>query len=79
MDSKIIPINSATAENLEVKQLESILPPLLSIQEVCDYLSLGQTKVREIIRKGEIPHTRVRSRIRIFATDLRDYLEQNRG
>ena len=50
------------------------LPKLLSIPEVCAYLSLGQTVVREMIRKDEIPHIRIRSRIRVSEDDIREYL-----
>jgi excisionase family DNA binding protein len=60
-------------------QCTNHLPPLLSIPEVCAYLGLGQTVVREMIRKGEIPHIRIRSRIRVSADDLQRYVERNRA
>lgn len=55
-----------------------ILPPLLSFEEVCQYLGLGHTIVSEMIKNGEIPHTRARNRIRVYATDLRAYLDSRR-
>ncbi len=71
-------ISLATATTIDkITDKDRILPPLLSIVEVCEYLHLGETKVREMIRLGEIRHTRVRSRIRVFATDLRAYLDSN--
>jgi len=79
MDAKVVHIKSTEVNRTDSNISENILPPLLSVREVCKYLGLGETKVREIIKKGELPHTRVRSRIRVFATDLREYLEQNRG
>ena len=77
--TKIISFKTNLAEKLEkAQQPEMILPPLLSFQEVCDYLGLGHTIVSDMIKKGEIPHTRARNRIRVFATDLRAYLESRR-
>lgn len=54
------------------------LPKLLSIDEVSSYLGLGKTITYEIIRKGELPHIRIRSRIRVSETDLMDYVCKNR-
>ncbi len=75
---KVVPFNSNLAEKLENMQqseMTSILPPLLSIDEVCKYLGLGKTIVYEMIRKHEIPHLRIRNRIRISAADLKEYLD----
>lgn len=55
-----------------------VMPELLTIKEICSYLGLGQTAVREMVRKGELPHIRVRSRIRVDANDLKRYLEANK-
>ncbi len=54
------------------------LPRLLSIEGVCQYLQMGKTTVYELIRSGDIPHMRVRSRIRVSADDLKEYLENNK-
>ena len=75
---KIVPFETILEEKLEVAQGEMVLPPLLSIYEVCDYLGLGRTLVSEMLRKGEIPHTKIRNRVRIFATDLRAYLDKRK-
>jgi len=76
---KIVDFTTNAEEKLEkIEYHESILPPLLSMKEVCDYLGLGQTVVTDMINKGEIPATKARNRIRVFATDLRAYLESRR-
>ena len=76
---KVVPFNSNLAGKIEEPEQDStILPPLLSFQEVCDYLGLGHTIVSKMIQTGEISSTRARNRIRVFATDLRAYLEKNR-
>ncbi len=72
----VIPFKAPLEEKIEAQ--DAYLPPLLSIPEVCAYLGLGQTTVREMIEKREIPHIRVRSRIRVSAEDLKIYLENNR-
>jgi excisionase family DNA binding protein len=60
----------------DVKEVD--LSPLLDIKEVCAYLKVGQTIVREMIRRGELPHIRIRSRIRVSLLDLQRYLERQR-
>lgn len=54
-----------------------LLPKLLSVEEVCKYLQVGETIVREMIRKGEIKHIRIRSRIRVSEEDILEYLQRN--
>lgn len=76
---KVVSFNSNLAEKIEaIEQDTMILPPLLSFQEVCDYLGLGHTIVSKMIQSGEIPSTRARNRIRVFATDLMVYLESRK-
>lgn len=75
---KIIPFTASPAEKLDESKSELILPPLLSFNEVCEYLGLGHTIVSKMIKIGEIPHTRARNRIRVYATDLRAYLDSNK-
>jgi len=75
---KFIPFETSLNEKIEMSQNTMILPPLLSFNEVCEYLGLGHTIVSDMIKKGEIPHTRARNRIRVFATDLRAYLDGRR-
>lgn len=73
----VVPFNSNTSEKVECAENDMILPPLLSIKELCEYLGLKETTVRGLIRTGEIPHIRIKGSIRIFATDVRAYLEKN--
>lgn len=75
---KIIPISNKTNEKMDSVDSNQLLPPLLTLTEVCEYLGLGQTKVYEMIRTCEIPSIKVRNRIRVLATDLRKYLDDNR-
>lgn len=75
---KVIPFDSSVEEKIAQSSTEIILPPLLSFEEVCEYLGLGHTIVSKMIQTGEIPSTRARNRIRVFATDLRAYLESRR-
>ena len=76
--NKLVSFDAEAAEKIDLSINDMILPPLLSFQEVCEYLGLGHTIVSEMIRKGEIPHTRARNRIRVYATDLRAYLDSRR-
>jgi excisionase family DNA binding protein len=78
MLKKIVPFSTKLVEKLEESQNDMILPPLLSFEEVCEYLGLGHTIVSQMIKKGEIPHTRARNRIRVYATDLKEYLDKRR-
>lgn len=73
----VVPFNSNTSEKVECTENDMILPPLLSIKELCEYLGLKETTVRGLIRTGEIPHVRIKGSIRILATDVRAYLERN--
>jgi excisionase family DNA binding protein len=73
----IIPFKAATAKKLEA-QPDLYLPPLLSIEDVRDYLGLGKTVVYEMIRSGELPHIRIRNRVRVSADDLRAYIDRHR-
>ncbi len=77
---KVINFSSSVAEKMDKQDSEDgrYLPPLLSIDEVCEYLGLGKTIVYEMVQKGEIPHIRVRSRIRVSADDLLGYLNARR-
>lgn len=75
----IVPFNTIVKKKMEATACHDVyLPSLLSIKEVCAYLGLGMTTVREMIERREIPHIRIRSRIRVSAKDLKEYLENNR-
>ena len=55
-----------------------MLPKLLTVDDVCEYLGLGRTVVYETVRTGDIPHIRIRGRIRVSEDDLLDYLKKNK-
>ncbi len=47
--------------------LEQLQPhsPWMSVKQTANYLKLGETKVRQLIRAGEIPHKRIDGSIRV--------------
>lgn len=53
---------------------DPVLPALLSMKELCKYLGLGRTTMTYMLQRGEIPHIKIKGKIRVFATDLREYL-----
>lgn len=53
------------------------LSPLLTIDGVCAYLGIGKSVAYEMVRKGEIPHLRIRNKIRVDADDLVQYVRRN--
>ena len=57
------------------KPIETTLPTLLSFKELCEYLGLGSTAVNSMLRKGELPYTRAKNRIRVYASDVKQYLD----
>jgi excisionase family DNA binding protein len=48
----------------------------LSVAEAADALGLGQTLVRELIDRGELPAVRVSRRVLVPVRGLRDYLDR---
>lgn len=72
----VVPFDSSIDEKVNAKV--DVLPALLSVEEVCEYLGLGKTTVYEMTRTGELPSMKIRGRIRISSLDLREYLEQHR-
>lgn len=42
---------------------------ILNVSEVAKFIGVSQTTIYDMVKKGEIPHTRVRSRI-IFHKDV---------
>lgn len=49
---------------------------VLDIREAAAYLAVTDTTLRRMIRRGEIPHTRVGRSIRFRLVDLDAYLEE---
>lgn len=74
--SNIVPFSSSVGEKANAKV--DILPALLSVDEVCEYLGLGKTTVYEMTRTGELPSMKIRNRIRIASTDLKEYLNEKK-
>lgn len=76
----VIPFKESIEKKLELGTIpDPVLPPLLSFQETCEYLGIGHTTLNDMLRTGELHYTRVRNRIRIFATDIRAYLDSRKS
>ena len=52
--------------------------PLLTINEVADVLGISRSQVYLMLRRGELPYTRVGERIRFVPAELREYLDQQK-
>ena len=61
-----------------MSQTTTINPdPLYSVKEAAAYLSIGQTKMREIIKTQGIPVVKVTSDPKIRKSALDQFIEQN--
>ena len=49
---------------------------VLDVREAAAYLALAPETVRRLVRRGELPHTRVGKAIRFRLEDLDRYLEE---
>ena len=49
---------------------------LLSIPEACEKLSIGRTKLRELLAQGDLPSVHIGRSVRIAQADLERYVEQ---
>jgi len=47
----------------------------LKVQEVSQYLSLGESTVRNLLKDGKLPYHRIGDSIRIKRSELDDYLK----
>ena len=54
------------------------LEPLLDIASAAAFLGVSRKQVYVLLRRGDLPATRVGSRIRFVPDELREYLERNR-
>jgi len=52
---------------------------VLDVREAAAYLALKPETVRRLVRRGELPHTRVGRSIRFRLVDLDRYLEERTG
>jgi excisionase family DNA binding protein len=48
---------------------------LLSVTEVCDQIGLGPTKVRSLIRSGELESVRIGRAVRVPVSGLQKFLD----
>ena len=52
-----------------------VAPVLFNIAAAARFLSVSQDTIRRLIKKGDVPHARIGSSIRLFKADLEQYLE----
>ena len=52
-------------------------PGLLGVPEICDYLAVPESAVRDLILRRAIPVIKIGQRIRVRRTDLDAYLAAN--
>ena len=51
---------------------------LLRIPEACEKLSIGRTKLRELLAKGDLPSVHIGRSVRIAQVDLERYVARLR-
>jgi excisionase family DNA binding protein len=51
---------------------------ILTVPQVAEYLQISKSKLYLMIRRGEIPHVKIGKNVRIFESDLIEWLEKNR-
>ena len=78
-------MKTATLEDVEMivaarlADLERrIAPEALSVRDVCQRLKLGPTRVRELIRAGELPSYLIGSARRVDPSDLAAFIADHR-
>jgi excisionase family DNA binding protein len=57
---------------------QSDAPMVYTIQQTAEILQLSDETVRRLIKKGELPHVRIGSSIRIHRGDVEHFLEEHR-
>ena len=63
---------------MDDSEIQSILDQdekYLKVQEVSQYLSLGESTVRNLLKDGKLPYHRIGDSIRIKRSELDDYLK----
>jgi excisionase family DNA binding protein len=55
--------------------MEQTLEPLMTIPEVAEYLKISKSKVYYMVKKNEIPHIRLGKNVRVFLSDLIQWLK----
>lgn len=51
----------------------------LSVPEAAEVLGIGETKMRELVRNGEIPVVRIMGKVLLLERDLEAYLQSRYG
>ncbi len=56
---------------------ENIKPMIVSVKEAMTMLSIGRTKLQELMNSGELKVVRIGSRTLIRVSDIEKYIERN--
>ena len=51
---------------------------VMTIPEVAEYLKLSKSKVYYLVNQRKIPHIRLQRNVRIFESDLVEWLKKNK-
>lgn len=51
---------------------------LLTIPEVSEYLKVSKSKVYDLVARKKIPHLRINRNVRIYESDLQEWLKKNK-
>ncbi len=51
---------------------------ILTVPEVAQYLKISKSKIYYLINKREIPHIRLQRNVRVFESDLLEWLEKKK-
>ena len=51
---------------------------VMTIPEVANYLQISKSKIYYLVQKKKIPHIRIQLNVRIFESDLEQWLKKNK-
>jgi excisionase family DNA binding protein len=51
---------------------------IMTVPEVADYLQISKSKLYYLVQKKKIPHIRIQRNVRIFESDLVEWLKKNK-
>jgi excisionase family DNA binding protein len=62
-----------------IQQLWCDIEPLMTSQEICSYLDIGQMKLTKMIKAGEIKGFKIGKSWRIYKHELLNYMKRVAG
>ena len=63
----------------EVVEKDGVRTAAFSIMEAAGYMGVSAHTAKRLVQKGEIPHVRIGSTVRVTVSDINYYLEKNTG